>query len=54
MHSMYAYEPISAIPKILFYMNETQQQLDNVYKDFIEDPQKIELKESIVTTLEYL
>lgn len=52
LNSICAYEPISAIPKnSVLYEWRTQQQLDNVYKDFNEDPQKIELKESIVTTL---
>ena len=52
LNSMCGYEPISALPKnSIFYEWRTQQQLDNVFKDFNKDPQKIELKESIVTIL---
>ena len=52
LNSMCGYEPILAIPKkSVLYEWRTQHQLDNVYKDFNEDPQKIELKESFVTTL---
>tara|TARA_B100000927_G_scaffold283199_2_gene270682 strand:- start:222 stop:944 length:723 start_codon:yes stop_codon:yes gene_type:complete len=52
LNSMCGYEPISAIPKnSVLYEWRTQHQLDNVYKDFNEDPQRIELKESFVTTL---
>ena len=52
LNSMCGYEPILAIPKkSVLYEWRTQHLLDNVYKDFNEDPQKIELKESFVTTL---
>ena len=52
LNSMCGYEPILAIPKkSVLYEWRTQHQLDNVYKDFNEDPQKIELKESFVITL---
>ena len=52
LNSMCGYEPILAIPKkSALYEWRTKQQLDNVYKDFNEDPQIIELKESFVTTL---
>jgi len=52
LNSMCGYEPILDIPKkSVLYEWRTQQQLDNVFKDFNEDPQKIELKESFVTTL---
>ena len=52
LNSMCGYEPILAIPKkSVLYEWRTQHQLDNVFKDFNEDPQKIELKESFVTTL---
>ena len=52
LNSMCGYEPISALPKnSVFYEWRTQQQLDNVFKDYNEDPQKIELKASIVTIL---
>ena len=52
LNLMCGYEPILAIPKkSVLYEWRTQQQLDNVYKDFNEDPQRIELQESFVTTL---
>ncbi len=52
LNSICGYEPISAIPKkSVLYEWRTQHQLDNVYKDFNEDPQRIELKESFVTIL---
>ena len=52
LNSMCGYEPISLIPKnSVLYEWRTQHKLDNVFKDLSEDPQKIELQESYVTTL---
>ena len=52
LNSMCGYEPISLIPKnSVLYEWRTQHKLDNVFKDLSEDPQKIQLKESYVTTL---
>ena len=52
LNSMCAYEPISAIPKkSVLYEWRTQFQLDNVFKNLNEDPQRIELNGSLVTTL---
>ncbi len=54
LNSMCAYEPISAIPKkSVLYEWRTQFQLDNVFKNLNEDPQRIELNGSLVTTLPY-
>ena len=52
LNSMCGYEPISLIPKnSVLYEWRTQHKLDNVFKDLSEDPQKIELQGSYVTTL---
>tara|TARA_B100001057_G_scaffold421828_1_gene443000 strand:+ start:111 stop:833 length:723 start_codon:yes stop_codon:yes gene_type:complete len=52
LNSICGYEPILALPKnSTLYEWRTQQKLDNVYRDFSEDPQRIELKESFVTIL---
>ena len=52
LKSMCGYKPIEKIPKnsVLFEWR-TQQQLDNVYKDFFEDPQKVDIEGSFVSTL---
>mgnify|MGYP003320355025 FL=1 len=52
LESMCGYKPIEKIPKnsVLFEWR-TQQQLDNVYKDFFEDPQKVDIEGSFVSTL---
>ena len=52
LESMCGYKPIVKIPKnsVLFEWR-TQQQLDNVYKDFFEDPQKVDIEGSFVSTL---
>ena len=52
LNSMCGYKPISLIPKnSVLYEWRTQHKLDNAFKDLSEDPQKIELQESNVTTL---
>lgn len=52
LKNMCGYMPIEKIPKnsVLFEWR-TQQQLDNVYKDFFEDPQKVDIEGSFVSTL---
>ena len=52
LESMCGYKPIEKIPKnsVLFEWR-TQHQLDNVYKDFFEDPQKVDIEGSFVSTL---
>ena len=52
LESMCGYKPIEKIPRnsVLFEWR-TQQQLDNVYKDFFEDQQKVDIEGSFVSTL---
>ena len=52
LNSICGYEPISSIPKnSVLYEWRTQHKLDNAYKDLKEDPQRIDLSGSLVTTL---
>jgi len=52
LNNMCSYEPIRKIPNSsALYEWRTQHQLDNVYKDLSEDPQRIKIEGSLVTIL---
>jgi hypothetical protein len=52
LKNMCSYEPIRKIPNnSVLYEWRTQHQLDNVYKDLSEDPQRINIEGSLVTVL---
>ena len=52
LNKICGYEPIKETPiNAIFYEWRTQHQLDNAYKDLSKDPQAINIKGSLVTTL---
>jgi alpha-beta hydrolase superfamily lysophospholipase len=52
LNKICGYEPIKEIPiNAILYEWRTQHRLDNAYKDLSKDPQAINIKGSLVTTL---